>query len=190
MSTQKFAAGKIAVGFLSLVLIAPAGLSLAQDAPPPAPVREAPQAPQAAPGHTFGPGPGRAVRDGQRGARRMPENPFRGVRADKYVEGRIAFLKAELKITDAQSRQWERFAAYLRESAKTRVAAAEAAATVRRERPAPGQPRERKPLVERLGDQESRLQGLLDQARKRKEAVEALYKVLGDEQKALAEELL
>src|SRR6266850_7076661 len=36
----------------------------------------------------------------------------------QLVEGRIAFLKAELKITPAQETEWNRFAAVLRDNAK------------------------------------------------------------------------
>lgn len=36
----------------------------------------------------------------------------------EHVEGRIAFLRAELKITDAQTSQWDAFANALRQAAK------------------------------------------------------------------------
>jgi hypothetical protein len=36
----------------------------------------------------------------------------------RHIEGRIAFLKTELKITDAQSQQWNAFADALRENAR------------------------------------------------------------------------
>jgi Spy/CpxP family protein refolding chaperone len=37
----------------------------------------------------------------------------------QFVDGRIAFLKAELKITPAQEAQWQQVAAAMRENAKT-----------------------------------------------------------------------
>jgi len=37
----------------------------------------------------------------------------------QFVEGRIAFLKTELKITPAQESQWQQVAAAMRENAKT-----------------------------------------------------------------------
>src|ERR1700757_2322769 len=37
----------------------------------------------------------------------------------QFVDGRIAFLKAELKITPAQETQWQQVAAAMRENAKT-----------------------------------------------------------------------
>ena len=40
----------------------------------------------------------------------------------EHVEGRIAFLKAELKITDAQKPQWDAFADALRANAKAHQA--------------------------------------------------------------------
>ncbi len=42
------------------------------------------------------------------------ERPLPG----RHVEGRIAFLRAELKITDGQQAQWERVAAAMRANAK------------------------------------------------------------------------
>src|SRR5688500_18995500 len=42
-----------------------------------------------------------------------PERPSR-------IEGRLAFLKTELKITDAQTRQWEALAAVMRQQDQTR----------------------------------------------------------------------
>jgi hypothetical protein len=36
----------------------------------------------------------------------------------RHIEGRIAFMRAELKITDAQQAQWERVVAAMRDSAR------------------------------------------------------------------------
>jgi periplasmic protein CpxP/Spy len=59
----------------------------------------------AAPGHA-------AVQSGERhehGGRMLPS---------QLVEGRIAFLKAELKITPAEEPQWQQFAAVMRQNAQ------------------------------------------------------------------------
>ena len=52
----------------------------------------------------------------QRGMEGSPD-PM-GLMQPRHVEGRIAYLKAELKITDAQAQQWNAFADALRQSAK------------------------------------------------------------------------
>lgn len=134
--------------------------------------------------------------DGGRGDRGRG-GPHRGGRfrgdAGQHIEGRIAFLKAELKITDAQTRPWDQYAAFMRDAAKTRADAQAAAKAARPAPPAPGerpQRPERKPLLERLGQQETHLQGALQLAQKRKTATENLFKALTDEQKKLAEDLM
>ena len=114
----------------------------------------------------------------------------RGAEAGKHIEGRIAFLKAELKITDAQSRQWDQFAAFMRDAAKTRAEAQAAAKAAPGGPGTPDAPRERKPLLDRLGAREKGLQTMLQLAQKRKAATENLYKVLTDDQKKLAEDLM
>lgn len=185
---------KIGVGLLALTLAA-GGVSLAQEAAS-RPAAEAPAAGQDGPrvSRSFH-GLHNAHFNGRDRFRGGPRG-MRGFRGDagQHIEGRIAFLKAELKITDAQSRQWDQYAAFMREAAKTRAdAQAAARAAAPRERPAPGQPREpreRKPLLDRLGDQESRLQTRLELTQKRKAATETLFKVLTDEQKKIAEGLM
>jgi hypothetical protein len=109
----------------------------------------------------------------------------------KYIEGRIAFLKAELKITDAQSRAWDQYAAFMRDTAKARQAIFEKRQADRKARRAEsGERPERKPLLERLDQREERAKTMLQSVEKRKAATQALYKTLNDEQKKLAEDLL
>jgi len=191
---------KIGLGLLALTAFA-GGASLAQEAPtrPPA---AAPAGPQDGPhrfhpfadshdAHFDGPRDGGRRDGGPRGPGRM--GGFRGD-AGQHIEGRIAFLKAELKITDAQSRQWDQYATFMRDAAKARAdAQAARKAAMPQNRPAPGearQPRERPPLLERLDHHEKRLQTMLQLAQKRKAATENLFKVLNDEQKKLAEDLI
>lgn len=61
------------------------------------------------------PGPGAAASPGkarhQERARMMP---------GEFIDGRIAFLKAQLKITPAQEEQWRKVEAAMRENAKAR----------------------------------------------------------------------
>lgn len=177
---------KVAVGLACAVLLGSGmlvGISQAQDAPPSAPPGAA-----SSPPHERGPGfPGPRfggrdhMRDGMRGG-------MRGERfaPGKHIEGRIAFLKAELKITDAQTRAWDQYAAFMRETAKARQAEFEKREAEMKNRPRPGA----KPLLERLEQREARAKAMLQSAEKRKSATQALYKVLTDDQKKLAEDLL
>ena len=192
---------KIGLGLLALTAFA-GGASLAQEGPmrPPA---ATPAGPQEGP-HRFHPFGGlhEARVDGPReggrrdGGHRGGPGRMGGFRGDagQHIEGRIAFLKAELKITDAQARQWDQYAAFMRDAAKTRAdAQAARKAAMPQDRSAPGearQPRERPPLLERLEHHEKRLQTMLQLAQKRKAATETLFKVLNDEQKKLAEDLI
>ena len=96
-----------------------------------------------------------------------------------HLEGRIAFLRAELAITEAQTPQWEAFAQALRDSAakltQAQTAAARAAADT---------------FLERAGSQEQWLGTRLEGIKAVKTAFAALRSVLSDDQKKTAEELL
>ena len=99
----------------------------------------------------------------------------------EHVEGRIAFLRAELKIKDAQAAAWNRFADALRANAKSL--------------------REAQPPMARHGGQDATLAQSLDQEerflgarleglRGVKGALAPLYAGLDEEQKKLAERLV
>jgi hypothetical protein len=96
------------------------------------------------------------------------------------VEGRIASLRTELKITDAQAPQWNRFADALRATSKSmngmfeQIMQTGAAATV----PA------------RLDRQETMLTAHLDGLKTLKAALEPLYASLSGEQKKVADGLM
>jgi LTXXQ motif family protein len=96
------------------------------------------------------------------------------------VEGRIASLKTELKITDAQAPQWNRFADALRATAKSmngmleQMMSSGTAAT----------------LPERLQRHEKMLSAHLNELRTLKEAVDPLYVVLSNDQKKTADQLM
>ncbi len=97
------------------------------------------------------------------------------------VEGRIAYLKAELKITDAQAPQFDRLAQAMRDNAKDMD---QAFAQMRGNR---GQPQN---AVERL-ETRSRFAALRAQATQRYlDAFKPLYASLSDDQKKTADELL
>ena len=97
-----------------------------------------------------------------------------------HVEGRLAFLKTELKITDAQLSLWNAVADAMRANAKTMGGMAEGmmggmqAGT----------------LPKKLAAREKLMTAHLEALRKFKAAVDPLYAALSDEQKKTADELL
>lgn len=99
-----------------------------------------------------------------------------------HVEGRIAFLRAELNISDTQSAGWNHFAQALRTNAKTlgdlRAAMAPPAAA-----PQP-------PLAKQLEQQERWYAARLDGIRALKSAFEHLYGALSPDQQKSADKLM
>ncbi len=108
-----------------------------------------------------------------------------GAMMARHVEGRIAFLKTELKITEAQQPPWNALADVMRANAKTMMEMpggmmaggmmAGSAATT---------------LPDKLAAREQALTARLDTMRKYKAAVGSLYAALSDEQKKTADELM
>lgn len=96
----------------------------------------------------------------------------------RNVEGRIAFLKAELAITGAQETAWTDFAAALRELGRRAMPT-----------PAAG-PAPRAPIEQRLEQREQALAAQLDKAKRLRTAYGKLAAVLTPEQKAAAETLI
>jgi hypothetical protein len=97
-----------------------------------------------------------------------------------HVEGRIAFLKTELKITDTQTPQWDRFADALRAAARSMN---EMFGQMM-------QPGSTGTLTARLGRQETMLSAHLAAVKALKEALEPLYGSFNDEQKNVADRLM
>ena len=101
------------------------------------------------------------------------------------VEGRIAFLRAELKITDAQASAWNAFADALRANAK-KLAGVPASRT-----PKPDDTQQQVlTMADRLNEQEQWLLARLDGTRTMKSAFTKLNEVLSDDQKKTANDLL
>jgi hypothetical protein len=98
------------------------------------------------------------------------------------VEGRIAFLKTELKITDAQGAAWNALADALRSNAKN---LGEVRASMMPQAGVAPQS-----LVDRLTVQEKWLAARLEGTRAIKSALTNLVGTLSDEQKKTADELL
>jgi hypothetical protein len=98
----------------------------------------------------------------------------------EHVEGRIAFLKTELKITEAQTAQWERFADALRSTAGSMNG-------MHQQMMQAGMPAT---LPARLDLQEKMLLAHLEALKGMRAALDPLYASLSDEQKKIADELM
>jgi hypothetical protein len=114
-----------------------------------------------------------------------------------HIEGRIAFLRAELKITDAQAGAWDAFAAALRTNAKALAAVREPMMGQMKMGQAgmgAGQPQtpmmSAQTLTQRLDAQEHWQAARLEGTRAIKTAFVKLNEVLSPEQKKAADELL
>ena len=116
---------------------------------------------------------------------RMMEMMGPGMAAIDRIEGRIAFLRAELNITEAQASAWNAFADAMRTNAKK---LAEVRASMMRQADAGQQ--QAPTIAERLDQQERWLVARLEGTRALKSAVTTLYGTLSDDQKKTANELL
>jgi len=108
----------------------------------------------------------------------MPGMPMSSM--TDHVEGRIAFLRTELKITDKQAKQWNEFANALRENAK-RIGEAGMKAQGQQMPPS---------LAQALEQQERVLRVRVDGLATIRIVYDHLQSVLSDGQKKLAEQLL
>jgi hypothetical protein len=98
-----------------------------------------------------------------------------------HIDGWLAFLRAELKITEAQAAAWGDFADTVHANA-ARLGESHASMT-HQDAASPN-------LPARLLAQEQMMAGRLTALRRMREAIEPLYTVLSDEQKKIADELL
>lgn len=111
------------------------------------------------------------------GGRMMGGMPF------EHVEGHLAFLKTELKITDAQMPQWNRLADAVRSIAQSMKG-------MRQQMMQGGQGTQAgQSASARLDRQEQMLSARLEAVRSVKAAFDPLYTALSDEQKKTADEL-
>jgi len=116
---------------------------------------------------------------------RMMEMMGLGMTAIDHIEGRIAFLRAELNITEAQASAWNAFADAMRTNAK-KLAEVRASMMARLDA---GQ-QQAPTMAERLDQQERSLLARLEGTRALKSAVTNLYGTLSEDQKKTANELL
>lgn len=96
-----------------------------------------------------------------------------------HIEGRIAYLKTEIKITPNQEDKWNTFADALRKAAMQKNMMNGQRNTERS-----------MPWQERLARHEERLQRRLDLLKSVKDAADPLFASLSDDQRKLANELL
>lgn len=115
-----------------------------------------------------------------RGGMGMSGEAMPGMHMADRVEGRLAFLKTELKIAEAQAGVWNDFAAALRNNAKKldEVRKTAAASTS-----GPS-------LAGQLGQQEAWYAARLEGIRAIKAATERLYAALGESQRETADQLM
>ena len=99
-----------------------------------------------------------------------------------HVEGRLAFLKTELKITDAQLPVWNAVADAIRANAKSMTEMMSGAMM--------GSSQTTATLPEKLALREKMMTAHLEALRRLKTAVDPLYAALSPEQKKTADELV
>ena len=98
----------------------------------------------------------------------------------KHIEGHLAFLKTELKITDAQLPLWNVFAQAMRDDASTMQAMPHPMMEMNKAAT----------LTDKLRARETRLSARLDALRRLKVAVDPLYAALTADQKKTADEIM
>jgi hypothetical protein len=97
-----------------------------------------------------------------------------------YIEGRLAYVKAELKVTDAQESLWNANAVAARDNAKTMIARCTTMM---------GKRDSQMSLPDRLDQNEQLMAAQLDAVRAINKALRPLYSTLSDGQKKTADQL-
>jgi hypothetical protein len=114
--------------------------------------------------------------------------PMMGMNPSQHIEGRLAFLKTELKITEAQAAPWNAYADAERANAKRMSELMDgmmSGGTMMQ-----GQPGMTMSVPDRLARTDQHLQAHMELLKAIKEPTLQLYGVLSDEQKRLADQLL
>ena len=112
--------------------------------------------------------------------RMMAECPILGGGMATHAEGRIAFLKAELAITDVQKVAWDGYAAALSKNLQTMPGTRQIMMKTM----------EAKSPVERLDSHITAMEGRVEALKAVKPTLGALYTVLSLDQKNKADQLL
>ena len=97
-----------------------------------------------------------------------------------HIEGRLAYVKAELKVTDAQEPLWNAYAVAARDNAKTMIARCTTMT---------GKRDSQLSLPDRLDKNEQLMAAHLDAVRAMDKALKPLYSALSDAQKKSADQL-
>jgi hypothetical protein len=97
-----------------------------------------------------------------------------------HIEGRLAYIKAELKVTDAQESLWNAYAVAARDNAKTMIAHCTTMM---------GTHDTRTSLPDRLEQHEQLMAAHLDAVRTMNKALKPLYAGLSEDQKKTADQL-
>jgi hypothetical protein len=117
---------------------------------------------------------------GHRGAERAFRAPT------ERVEARLAYIRTALKITDAQTPQWESFAQTMRGHAQEAEKRMQARRAGRAERPREGRPT----AIDRLERRQARLAASATRIEATLNAAKPLYAALSAEQQRVADQLL
>jgi hypothetical protein len=101
------------------------------------------------------------------------------------IDGRLAYMKTELKITDAQATAWDELAKVIRDTTETHNA-------LMREMMKDLRSGEflKKPLPERLTVQQTHMEARLEQIKAVRAAVDKFYALLDDDQKKTADDIV
>jgi hypothetical protein len=97
-----------------------------------------------------------------------------------HIEGRLAYIKAELKVTDAQDALWNAYAVAARDNAKTMIARCSTMM---------GKRDSQVSLPDRLDQNEQLMAAQLDAMRAMDKALKPFYAALSDGQKKTADQL-
>jgi hypothetical protein len=101
----------------------------------------------------------------------------------RHLDGRLAFLKAELKITSEQEQVWNDYASAVRANADSLKERCKEIKEIKEEDKRP-------PLPERLDLRTKMMEARLEALRTKAKSLKPLYDALSDEQKATVDELI
>ena len=116
-------------------------------------------------------------------AGQMNADPNMACRMDEHIDGQLAYIKAELKITEAQEPQWNVFAESFRDDKEKQAQACKAALEQRRFMMSANLPKSMKMMENNLAEK-------LESLRSMEASVEALYATLSMAQKKTADEIM
>ena len=116
-------------------------------------------------------------------AGQMAANPAMACRMDEHIDGQLAYIKAELKITEAQEPQWNVFAESFRDDKEKQARACKEALEQHRSMMSASLPKSMKMMEDNLAEK-------LESLRSMEASVDALYASLSRAQKKTADEIM